>query len=409
MDSAIKTKLAFSEQHEVRTVQSYSFQLHQGLQGLQAVLPLWTALVNGMASGSHFYQSPQWYRAFLDNTDQPDSIFWFVIASAGEKVVAVFPLQYERFSVAGLEVRLLGNIEDDQLQLVDFVFDRTMEYAGVLAAFLRWLYGQKTLRWDALRLRRIAENSSVYYAIAREAPRFTQVTQYDSSGQFDVSVDYAHATVAMSGTAKRNLRRLYRRAEQSAPLRLERVDTPERLPVALDHFFAVEASGWKGGQGANSAILCNPTLVRFFRELAATFGKTRQCVIALLWHGDEVVAVEFCLLIDRTLNVLKVGYRETAQSFAPGNQLLDLMIHHTCTDPGIDVLSLVNDPPWAHIFKPARLGVFAYFIPNNTLRGILNLVALRLKRVNAPMFASRRGRTTALRRSRPPAQAEAET
>jgi hypothetical protein len=149
---------------------------------------------------------------------------------------------------------------------------------------------------------------------------------------------------------------------------------------AFDLFIDIEASGWKGDAGTSSAIRCRPRMLEFYRTLVREFSGLNACVINILWHGDKAVAGQFGLQIGTTLNILKIGFSDAHSSFAPGNLLLERTIRHACEDPGIAMVSLVNDPPWARNFKPMTKGVWSYCAPNRSARGVLVHLGLLAKR-----------------------------
>ena len=357
------------------------FRLARGLAGLGAIEGEWSRLLAGMPQGPHFFHQPQWFRAYVASlSERPDQVC-FVTAYRDDELVAVIPLEFQALSLQSrLRPRVLGTIDHDEMQLSDFVLAPAHGQAELLAALFRWLDQSNELPWDALRLRKVPDFGHLASAASGFLPRWTQVLQHDSSAWFDTSRNFDHATRAISGTFKRNLRRLSRRAEQTASLRHESVSAAPALPAAFERFVAIEASGWKGSQGSASAIACSPTMLAFYRDLMDLFGASGQCVINLLWYGDEAVAGQFCLKSEGRLNVLKVGYSAAHASFAPGNLLLERVIRDACDDPAIDMLSLVNHPPWARNFKPNSTPVRSYVTPARSARGALLLSALLLKR-----------------------------
>ncbi len=255
---------------------------------------------------------------------------------------------------------------------------RCRKQAACCLALTRWLRRQSLLHWDELRLRKVVEDAAIAHAARAAMPWGTVALHYDGSAYFDTSGGYERATAGMSGTFKRNLRRLARRAEETAPLRFESRRQHDELEQAFDVFIAIEASGWKGT--AASAIRCQPAMLAFYRELVREFGARNACVINLLWHGDQPVAGQFCLQIGRTLAILKIGFSDAHGGFAPGNLLVERTIREACDDAGIDTLSLVNEPPWARVFKPLTKGVWSYYAPNWNVRGLLVHLALLAKR-----------------------------
>jgi hypothetical protein len=84
--------------------------------------------------------------------------------------------------------------------------------------------------------------------------------------------------------------------------------------------------------------------------------------------------------VGRTLYILKVGYRDENPTLAPGILLQDGTIRHACEHPDVDVLSMVNDPPWVHGFKPNSVQVLLRCIPNWTMQGLLSHLGMWLKR-----------------------------
>jgi hypothetical protein len=355
------------------------FKTFQGLPGLECLWAEWSAMAESLP-GMRFMHLPQWYRAYLvSRKSEPDRI-WFVAAYRGTRLAAVFPLQFQKYEVGSLRPRLLGTIDDGELQLSDFIFSQTKDNCCLLHDLTRWLRGQRLLEWDELRLRKVPEDSAIAYAVQSCRPRATLTLRHDGSAYFDTSSSYEHATQAMSGTFKRNLRRLSRRAEEEAPLRHQSYRHDDALPAAFEAFIEIEASGWKGSAGTSSAIRCQPRMLDFYRELVREFAPRGACVVNLLWHGDEPVAGQFCLRIGRTLNVLKIGFSNAHAGFAPGNLLLDRVIRQACADPEIDIVSLVNEPLWARNFKPLITGLWSYNAPNWSLRGLLVHSGLLFKR-----------------------------
>jgi len=354
------------------------FETYQGLEGLESLAPAWTTLVESMP-GARFVHFPEWYRAYLVSLESDPSRVWFIGAYRHQKLVGVFPLQFQKYLVKGMQPRVFGTIDDDEMQSCDFVYRRIAENDGMLNAFTQWLRTQRTIRWDELRLRKVREDSAIAHSARARLPKATIMLCHDGSGYFQTSGNYDLATEAMSGTFKRNLRRLARRAEETAPLRLQSYRSKEELPRAFDTFVDIEASGWKGE--SSSAIRCRPAMLAFYRAVVDEFSRRDACVINVLWHGDRPVAGQFCLHIGATLNILKIGFSDEHASFAPGNLLLERTIRKACEERNVDIVSLVNNPSWARNFKPLTLGVWSYCAPNWSVRGAMIHFGVLAKRV----------------------------
>jgi hypothetical protein len=357
-----------------------SFIAYQGLEGLRRLTPEWNLLAQSI-TGARFMHFPEWYRAYLSSLAADAASVWFIAAYRDQSLVAVFPCQFQSHCISGLRPRVFGTIDDDQMQLSDFVFAQTPENEHLLCQLTDWLRSQRTIRWDELRIRKVAEDSAIAHAFRARQPAATLALRHDGSSYFDTSGNYDHATRAMSGSFKRNLRRLARRAERTAPLRFQSYRRPEEVGPAFEQMVELEASGWKGTSGSASAIRCQSAMLAFYRALVREFGVRNGCVINILWHGEQAVAGQFCLQLGRTLNILKIGFSDAHAHIAPGNLLLERTLQNACEDPHTAVVSLVNAPPWSRSFKPLTIGVWSYCAPNWNVRGCLVHLGLMGKRI----------------------------
>jgi CelD/BcsL family acetyltransferase involved in cellulose biosynthesis len=355
------------------------FRAYCGSQGLEYLAGEWMALAESIPD-ARFNHFPGWYRAHLASNRSDPASFWFITAHRDQKLVAVFPLQFQSHRVKILRPKFLGTLNDDELQLSDFVFAKTASNATLVYEMSQWLRTQRVLRWNMLRMLKIPEDSSFAYAARARLPRATLAIRYDGSAFFDTGGTYDRATQAMSSKFRSNLRRRTRLAENSETLRFQSVRQRDELEDAFNTFLDIEASGWKGPAGTSSAIRCQPGALAFYTALLREFGARDECVINLLWHGEQAIAGQLGLRIGRTLHILKVGYRDVHSVLAPGILLQDRTIRHACEDPGIDTLSMVNEPYWAKSFKPLIVGVWLYYVPNWNVQGLLAHVAILIKR-----------------------------
>ncbi|MDG0835171.1 GNAT family N-acetyltransferase [Roseateles saccharophilus] len=97
--------------------------------------------------------------------------------------------------------------------------------------------------------------------------------------------------------------------------RLEMIDTPELVALAIKQYGMLENSGWKAELG--TAISVDGAQGRFYRqalESAAAAGRAR---IYRYWFGDEVVAMDLCVHQDDCLVILKTAYQQAHQAVSP--------------------------------------------------------------------------------------------
>jgi hypothetical protein len=101
-------------------------------------------------------------------------------------------------------------------------------------------------------------------------------------------------------------------------------------------------------------------------------------VINLLWLNGSCIAGQFCLLVDRVLYLIKIGYHEKHAHLAPGNLLMERVLADGSRDATMRAISFVTDPPWSHLWRPESRLVSNYYIFNRTLPGLASYLARRM-------------------------------
>ncbi|MEW6332685.1 MAG: GNAT family N-acetyltransferase [Thermodesulfobacteriota bacterium] len=348
-----------------------------GREGFEQLAARWEQLA--LRSGQvRFFQHPDWYRALFDAALANPDRFLFVTVSDGPDLVALLPLQADCFRAHGTTVHTLGLCDHPHMVLADGLIDQTRQWTWLIPSLIDWLHDNRPVGWDLLKLDKVPQRSALCRLLQAEPPRrvspaMTGMSAHMSTENLEVALG------PVSASFKRNLRRLAKRAEESAPLRYEVYDTPPELERAYPIFLEVEASGWKGAGGLGTAIAQEACLVGFYRGLARRFGARGQCVISHLRYGDQVVASQFGLLLGGTLNILKIGYREEYAWFAPGNLAMERTIRWCCERPDVHELSFVTSPHWGHLWKPQLETVTSFRIFNPTLKGRLLSIGLHMK------------------------------
>jgi CelD/BcsL family acetyltransferase involved in cellulose biosynthesis len=360
-----------------------------GRQGFEQLATHWDELVLRMAQ-VRFFQHPDWYRALFDSTLADPDKFLFVAVSDGTDLVGLLPLQIDNLRKLGATINTIGLCNHPHMALADGIIDDSREWTWLIPSLVRWLHEARPVAWDVLMLDKVPQRSAFYRSLSAEpASRVAPDIAGFSAHMFTGSEEAALGHV--SGSFKRNLRRLAKRAEETAPLRYEVHDTLPDLDHAFPQFLENEASDWKGARGIGTAIAQDANIVSFYRGLMRRFGARGQCMINQLSHGDKVVASQFGLLVGGTYNLLKIGYSEDHAWFAPGNLAMERTIRWCCGRPDVHEMSFVTCPPWSHRWKPRQEAVASFRIFSPTMKGRLLRSGLHTKR----WYDKRRRRTTA--------------
>ncbi len=187
---------------------------------------------------------------------------------------------------------------------------------------------------------------------------------------------------------KRNLRRAERRLGELGEVRFEVVTTGTRLKQALDVFYRLEASGWKGRNG--TAVVQCSQVKRFYDGLV----DRAEVWIPILTVCGAPVAAYVLRVSGHNLFALKTGYDQTYSKYAPGLLLTSRVIRYGL-EHGMEMLDLMADrsrwkADWAPevrphyevlLFAPTRTGRYAFWVRYGVRQQAKRLLgAVRLSR-----------------------------
>ena len=362
-----------------------SVKCARALAGFEDTSAAWQALA-GRARDLRFFQHPDWYRALFGAALANPDEFVFVTCHEGSHTTGVLPLRVGTTHTLGLPVRTLGLVDHPHASLSSGLFMDNPAGERLMPGILDALHGQSEVPWDVLRLDKVPERSPLSGSVADSNKALGDSEVQGASAYLDTrSEDTAFGPV--SNSFKRELRRRTRKAEETAPLHHEVHTAPQDLDAALERWLAIEASGWKAAGG--TAIMQDARLVAFYRLLARHFGARGECVIFILRHGNVDVAGQFGLLVNGTLNLLKIAYHEAHSAVAPGNLIMERTLRWCCAHPRVNELSFVTNPPWGHLWKPQHERVFMHRFFNPTPKGRMLHLALRAKQWNERRRAAR--------------------
>lgn len=362
-----------------------SVKFARAMAGFEETSAAWEALA-GRARDLRFFQHPDWYRALFGAALANPDEFVFVTCHEGPQVSGVLPLRLGTTHTLGLPVRTLSLVEHPHASLSGGLFTDNPAGERLMPGILDALQAQAVLPWDVLRLDKVPERSALSGCAPGSAKVPGDSAMQGASAYLDTRSEEA-AFGPVSNSFKRELRRRSRKAEEVASLRHEVHTHPQDLDAALTRWLAIEASGWKAAEG--TAIMQDARLVAFYRTLARHFGARGECVIFILRHGDVDVAGQFGLLVNGTLNLLKIAYHEAHSAYAPGNLIMERTLRWCCAQPQVNELSFVTNPPWGHLWKPQHERVFMHRFFNPSPKGRLLHLALRAKQWNERRRAAR--------------------
>jgi hypothetical protein len=138
---------------------------------------------------------------------------------------------------------------------------------------------------------------------------------------------------ALGAKKLKELRRQRNRLEDNGEVKFTIASSPAAVSAALEKFFAIEASGWKGARG--TALAGDDGDVAFMRVSTAALAAEGLCEIVTLSSGDKPVASGIVLRHATHAYFFKIAYDEALAKSSPGVQLTLDLTRHLCGDPAI--------------------------------------------------------------------------
>lgn len=349
-----------------------------GLPELQALEPHWRSLAAAQ-SPSRFMHAFEWQTAWLRNLAEDPKNVCYVSFFAGGRPIAIFPLCRVRRSAGRITMWLWESPKHPHLVLCEPLI--SPEWAGpeLFRRLMAVLARFDPRPWDALHLPNLLEGSVATRLLQANRVRGAHLERTASSMYFNCR-DMETALANCSNAFKRNLRRQGKRLAERGRVEFQLVREGDGLDAAFAEFLRLEASGWKGEGGRNSAIALHPRLRGFYGGLKEGFAARRACIVSLLKLDGNAIAAQFSLLSGGTLYIQKIAYDEAWHAEAPGSQLMLRVLEHCCADPAIGQLSLVTGPQWAvGRWNPESLAVWDAYVFRATPRGLGGLAMRRFK------------------------------
>jgi CelD/BcsL family acetyltransferase involved in cellulose biosynthesis len=197
----------------------------------------------------------------------------------------------------------------------------------------------------------------------------------------------SHYLDAALGARKlKELRRLGRRLTERGAVLFTAATEPAAMATALDHFLAVEASGWKGRAG--TAATDNEELRRFMRAAIGDLAAEGKVAIDRILLDGQAIAATIALRSGRSAWFWKIAYDETFARFSPGVMLSVAVTEALLDDSAIaqaDSCATAEHPMIDHIWRE-RLALCDLLIavrPQVPFSAVRQLEALRAAAIAA--------------------------
>jgi CelD/BcsL family acetyltransferase involved in cellulose biosynthesis len=157
---------------------------------------------------------------------------------------------------------------------------------------------------------------------------------------------------ALSAGKRKELRRLRRRLEETAPITFDTATRVDDMTAALADFLALEAGGWKGRAG--TAVAGDPAVKAFVQRAVMALAADGRARIDRLIRGGTAIAATVTLTSGHTAWCWKIAYDESLARFSPGVQLVCDLTESLLAGGGpsrVDSCATPDHPMIGHVWR----------------------------------------------------------
>jgi CelD/BcsL family acetyltransferase involved in cellulose biosynthesis len=333
-----------------------------GTEVLERLADEWRALAAQSPDDEPFYR-PEWITAII-RAFFPESKVLVVSARKNGILKFVLPLLRERALFCGLPVLRLRSPVSVHSCRFDAV--RCASHEGEQAGLAVWRYLKEKQAWDLLEFSDIPDESCVEILVAAAKADGFHAAKVAMRPNPIVRID-ALEKLPRNTRLRGKLRQAHRELSKKGPMRLCRVETANL--EALERFYALEASGWKGHEGG--AIRYDARAKQFYDEIAAIASGYGYLSLYTLECGGNLLAAHFGLSHHGSYYSPKLAYDESHREWAVGHLIVSEILRD-CAARGISTYDITGpDDEWKMKWTDQVRRRSMYFVFRNNALGFL--------------------------------------
>ncbi|MGB8130795.1 MAG: GNAT family N-acetyltransferase [Candidatus Angelobacter sp.] len=341
-----------------------------GPQLVEQIAGEWRRLCDESGDEEVFYR-PEWAQAYLQAFD-PKADLILISAWSANILRGILPLVRRRVVMSGLpivQLTLPANVHSLRASLTVCPGE---EGAIVLNAL--WQATKALPRWDLIDVANVVEGSGLdrFVALAqidryRTARKRTSQTLYLPIGASSADKSASPWLAGTRPKFRSHLRRAKRQLEERGTLELKHYGVTD--PEALEQFYALEASGWKGAEG--TAIKCHPSTRQFYDAIAQAAARDGYLSLDFFELNGKPIAGHFGFNLRGRYFLAKAAYDEVFRRHGPGQLLVNEILSQT-PQYGLHEFDFVGPATWDESrWASARRTNYRVFIFRKSLYGAL--------------------------------------
>jgi CelD/BcsL family acetyltransferase involved in cellulose biosynthesis len=309
----------------------------------------WRRLCDESGDEEVFYR-PEWAQAYLQ-AFEPKADVVMISAWAGDKLRGILPLVRRRKFVSGFPVVTLTIPANVHSLRASLTVCPGAEGQVVLQAL--WQAAKNLPRWDLIDVANVVEGNGLDRLVALAAADGYRTARKRTSQTLYLPIDASAASASdkpaaqppwLAGTRPKfrsHLRRAKRQLEEQGTLELKHYSAAD--PEALEKFYSLEASGWKGEEG--TAIKCHPSTRQFYDAVAQAAARDGYLSLDFLELNGKAIAGHFGFNLRGRYFLAKAGYDEAFRRHGPGQLLVNEILSQT-RERGLREFDFVGPATW---------------------------------------------------------------
>jgi len=295
-----------------------------------ALAPIWSRLVNDSGQTSPFL-SYDWFWCCWHGVWPQRRPEILVVEKMGTPV-AIVPLMHWRAWTRGLPIRYLGFLECPHTPMVDLVI--ADQHDHVMEALLDHLAGRSD--WDIIWLRKLPAASPTVKSLEKLLPGRLPWRRAGHWRNPYVAIDgdWDRFYQRLNGQVTASQRLSYEQLQRSSGMKIEEYRTIDLHSPLLQEMLAIIDRGSHADRGVASRAM--PRAQEFFRELTRRASKNGWLSLWALRRDGRVLALEYQLHSNGTVQALWAGGASDYRGFLPGTALnlaiLQALFKSGCVD-----------------------------------------------------------------------------
>ncbi|HEY1938125.1 MAG TPA: GNAT family N-acetyltransferase [Candidatus Angelobacter sp.] len=305
----------------------------------------WRRLCDESGDEEVFYR-PEWAQAYLQAFD-PKAQVIVISAWAAEKLRGILPLTQSRIFLAGfpaIRLTIPANVHSLRASLTICTGPE-----GEAALQALWQAAKDLPRWDVIDVANVVQGNGMDRLVALAQADGFKTARKRTSQTLHLSIAAIPEKPSaqpswLAGTRPKfrsHLRRAKKQLEEQGTLALKHHDTAD--PEALEKFYALESSGWKGAEG--TAIKCDPRTREFYDLVAQAAARDGYLSLDFLELDGKPIAAHFGFNLRGRYFLAKAGYDEAYRRHGPGQLLVNEVLSET-PQRGLREFDFVGPATW---------------------------------------------------------------